>query len=286
MAFLVALEPFHLPAEHRYFVAERGGRVVELLSAVPVYARRGWLIEDVLRSRRAPNGTTEALIDALMRDVADSDFVTLGLAPLSGSMAPFLRVARLVSSPLFDFEGLRRFRQRLRPSHWESVWLLYPRSEWALGHLVESLRAFAGGSLIRFALRSIARGPSGPPWALALPLVPWTLLLATLALVGRSDLVGFSRAALVGWVGFDALLSVQLLRSAQRPRRGRLAVSASAAILDAGFSLPHMLAGGLGTTFVSIVLRSLTAFAPCFGAVVLSWVVVQQMGGLTPDPDA
>ena len=277
MGFLVALEPFHLPGEHRYFVAERRGQMVAFLSAVPVYARRGWLIEDVLRSRHAPNGTTEALIDTMMRDVADSEFVTLGLAPLSGPIAPWLRAARFVSSPLFDFDGLRRFRQRLRPSRWESVWLLYPRSEWAVGPVVESLRAFAGGSLLRFALRCVARGPSGPPWALALPLIPWTLLLALLAISGRSDLVGFSPAVLSAWVAFDALLAGQLLRSALRPRPGRLVVSATAATLDAGLSVPHLVAGGFGRTLAPILLRSLAAFAPCLGAAVLIWVAARQL---------
>ncbi len=277
MSFLVALEPFHFLGEHRYFVAERRGQMVALLSAVPVYARRGWLIEDVLRSRHAPNGTTEALIDVMMRDVADSDFVTLGLAPLSGPIAPWLRAARFVSSPLFDFDGLRRFRQRLRPSRWESVWLLYPRSEWAVAPVVDSLRAFAGGSLLRFALRSIARGPNGPPWALALPLVPWTLLLAFLALSGRSDLVGFSPAVLIAWVAFDALLAGQLLRSALRPRPGRLVATATAATVDAGLSVPHLVAGGFGRTLAPILLRSLAAFAPCFGAAVLIWVAARQL---------
>ena len=206
MGFLVALEPFHLPEEHRYFVAARGQRVVAFLSAVPVYARRGWLIEDVLRSRRAPNGTTEALIDAVMRDVAGSDFVTLGLAPLSGPVAPWLRVVRFATTPLFDFKGLRAFRQRLRPLRWERVWLLYPSSECAAAHVMDSLRAFAGGSLLRFALRSVVRGPSGASWALAVPLVPWTLLLAGLLIAGRATLVGFSPSALAVWVAFDALL--------------------------------------------------------------------------------
>jgi lysylphosphatidylglycerol synthetase-like protein (DUF2156 family) len=277
MGFLVALEPFHFASEHRYFVAERQGQVVEFLSAVPVYARRGWLIEDVLRGRRAPNGTTEALIDALMRDVGDSEFVTLGLSPLSGPIPPWLRVARFVTSPFFDFESLRRFRQRLRPSRWEGVWLLYPRSEVPLMPVIESLRAFAGGSLVRFALRSIARGPSGPPWALALPLVPWTLLLAGLALTGRSGLVGFSPAALFAWVVFDVLLAAQLMRSATRPRPGRLAVSAAAALVDAGVSIPHLIVGGFGRAFAPILLRSLAAFAPCFGAAVLSWIAAREL---------
>ncbi|HEX3771339.1 MAG TPA: phosphatidylglycerol lysyltransferase domain-containing protein, partial [Polyangiaceae bacterium] len=84
MTFVVALEPFVCPEEHRYFVAERDGDIVAFLSAVPIYAKQGWLVEDLLRVRGAPNGTVEALIDALMREVADSAVVTLGLAPLAG----------------------------------------------------------------------------------------------------------------------------------------------------------------------------------------------------------
>lgn len=277
MGFLVALEPFHFATEHRYFIAERQGQVIEFLSAVPVYARRGWLIEDILRGRRVPNGTTEALIDALMRDVADSGFVTLGLSPLSGAIPTWLRAARFVTSPFFDFQSLRRFRQRLRPSRWERVWLLYPGSGAPLVPVIESLRAFAGGSLVRFALRSIARGPSGPPWALALPLVPWTLLLAVLMLTGRSSLVGFSPAALFAWVAFDVLLTAQLMRSATRPRPRRLAVSAAAALIDAGLSIPHLIAGGFGRALAPILLRSLAAFAPCFGAAVLTWTAAREL---------
>jgi hypothetical protein len=87
-----------LLGEHRYFVAEWPGQVA-FLSAVLVYARQGWLIEDGLRRRHAPNGTTEVLIDAMMRDVADSEFVTLGLAPLSSRScdpAPDANVTRRV----------------------------------------------------------------------------------------------------------------------------------------------------------------------------------------------
>jgi phosphatidylglycerol lysyltransferase len=278
MGFLVAVEPFHLPEEHRYFVAVQGERVVAFLSAVPVYARRGWLIEDVLRSRRAPNGTTEALIDAMMRDVVDSAFVTLGLAPLSGPVSPWLRLVRLASTPLFEFTGLRRFRQRLHPSRWESVWLQYPRSGWAAVHVADSLRAFAGGSLVGFAVRSVLRGPRGASWALALPLVPWTLLLAGLVLAGRADLLGFSSAALSGWVLYDALLTVLLVLVSLRPRRGRVVASAAAAIVDAGISVPHLVIGGLGRTLGAVTLRSLGAFAPCVGAAVLSWVALQELG--------
>jgi hypothetical protein len=275
MGFLVALEPFHLPEEHRYFIAERDGQLVEFVSAVPVYARRGWLVEDVLRSRTTPNGTTEALLDRLMDDVGDDETVTLGLAPLSGPVSFWLRTVRFLSHPMFDFTGLRAFRQRLRPTRWESVWLVYPESEHALMHVVESLRAFAGGSMFAFAFRSIVRKPSGPPWALALPLVPWTFLLAALSATGNAKLVGFSSSALAEWAGFDALLATLLFWSALRPRRARVALAAAAASIDAGVSVPHLVVMGLGGSVVSFALRILAAAAPCFGAAVLAWIAVQ-----------
>jgi phosphatidylglycerol lysyltransferase len=211
-----------------------------------------------------------------MREVGSTDSVTLGLAPLSGPIGVSLRVVRFLARPLFDFAGLHAFRQRLRPSHWQKVWLLYPASESPAVHLLESLRAFAGDSLAAFALRSIVRKPSGPPWALAMPLVPWTLVLVALAVSGQAGLVGFSAHALAAWAAFDALLAVQLFWSALRPKRSRLAVAAAAASVDAGLSVPHLVVTGLGRTVAAVTLRSLAAAAPCCGAAVLAWLALQR----------
>lgn len=275
MGFLVALEMFHLPEEHRYFAAEREGRVVAFLSAVPVYAARGWLVEDVVRDRDAPNGTTEALVDSLMRAVAGDDFVTLGLAPLAGPVSPWLGWIGSLSRPLYDFRGIYDFKQRLHPSRWDRVWLVHPRAESSVLHVLESLRAFAGGSLIAFAARSLWRHPSAPPWALALPLVPWTALLAVLELAGQADVLGLSRSSLAAWIGFDATLVVLLLRSALRPGPRRLAVSTAAAALDAAWSVPHLVWTGLGKTASFVVLRAVSVLAPCFGAAILAWATAQ-----------
>jgi phosphatidylglycerol lysyltransferase len=80
LGFLVELELFRDPHQRRYFVAEQGGRVVGALTAVPVYAREGWLLEDLLRDASAPNGTAELLVDAAMTTLAaeGSSYVTLG----------------------------------------------------------------------------------------------------------------------------------------------------------------------------------------------------------------
>lgn len=269
MGFVVGLAPFEQAERHRYLVAERGGGVVGFLSAVPIPARRGWLVEDVLRSFDAPNGTTELLLDACMRVVAEAEVVTLGLAPLAGPVPWWLRLARRGARPLYDFTGLRAFKARLHPSAWQPVWLVHPPRR-RLASLGAALAAFARGRLWAFALRSLVRHPSGPPFALAVPLVPWTLLLAALALVGRADLLAYSQATLFLWVAFDAALAIILYRAARRPSPGRLGLALGLATLDAALSLVHLGATGLGATPLTATLRLLATLAPALGALALA----------------
>ena len=278
MGFLVALEPFQAPSQHRYFVAERGDRVVGFLSAVPIGQRQAWLVEDVVRSADAPNGTTETLIVALMREVEGCESVTLGLTPLAGPVAWPLRLARWVARPLFDFEGLRAFRERLHPQQWQPVWLLYPSGASPVLAVVDSLRAFARGSLVGFAARSFARHPSGLPWALALPLPLWTVGLAWLVAVHRASLLGFPRGELALWTAFDALLLLVLVSVAMRPRRSRMLLATSLAVVDAGLSLGHLAWVGFGSTALQAWLRTLATTAPVLGALLLAWATTRTRG--------
>jgi phosphatidylglycerol lysyltransferase len=157
LGFLVQLEPLTFPEERVVLVAERDGELLAFLSAVPVYARRRLFVEDLIRERRAPNGTIELLIDAAMRAaIARGDeTVTLGLAPLAGAVPRPLRLARAMSTPLYDFRGLRAFKAKLSPARWEAVYLVAPGSPWLALH--DALRAFAGGSLLRFGVRTLAQ---------------------------------------------------------------------------------------------------------------------------------
>ncbi len=271
MGFVVALELFHHPEEHRYFVAELDGVVVEFLSAVPIFGRHGWLVEDVIRTSTAPNGTSELLLDALVGDVVESsDMVTLGVSPLTSQVAWPLRVARIIMRPLFDFEGLYAFRRRLHPTLWEPVYLTYPRAESPWPHLLEALRAFARGSLLRFGTRSILRQPSGPPWLLALPLLPWCLSLGALVVAGHASLLGFSSAQLAAWVVFDSVLATALYRAALHPRFANLCAVASVAAIDAAFSIHHCVTVGWGMG-AETLLRAAAVAGPFCGTVVLLW---------------
>lgn len=271
MAFLVAVEPFHAPERHLYVVAERHGRPVQFLSAVPARRSGGWLFEDMLRGADAPNGTTELVLDLALRAIAgDAAWATPGLTPLAGEVSWGLRAARFVSRPLYDFEGLRRFRARLSPSRWIPIWLVWDRGP-ALVVLADVLRAFAGGRLLAFTWRSLTRHPNGPPWLVALPLVPWTALLAAIAALGRADLLGFSTAALTAWIAFDAVLAVLLFRVARHPRVRGLAGLSIAAAVDAALSCRHLAVHGLGEGALAPTLRLAATAGPILGTAGLVW---------------
>ncbi len=238
MGFLVGVELFGFAEARRYFVAEQNGVLVALLAAVPIYARSGWLVEDLLRSDRAPNGTAEALVDIAMRNFAQSGsrYATLGLAPLAGEVAPWLRTARDWGRVLYDFDGVRAFKSRLRPTTWDKIFLVYPSGN-AFAALRESLRAFAGGHLVRFGLQTLLRGPPIVVRALAALLVPWTLALA---LVDTAHWFP-ARSVQWAWVGFDVVLCIALWRLSQHWQQHLAAWLAGVITLDALATLAEAL---------------------------------------------
>ena len=271
MTFLVAVEPFHAPAHHLYVVAEQRGVPVQFLSAVPIPAARGWLFEDMLRGGAAPNGTTELVLDLALRTIADrAAWATPGLTPLAGPIAWWLRAARAAMAPLYDFDGLRRFRARLAPARWSTVWMVWDRGPAPLV-LLDVLRAFAGGRLAAFGLRSIVRHANGPPWAVAVPLVPWIAVLAALLATGRAGALALSGAALAGWIAFDIALAWLMFHAASRPRPRRLAVLAIAAAADAAWSVRHLAHSGPGPSLATAALRIVAAAGPVVGTIGLAW---------------
>lgn len=230
MGYLVQLEPFVLAEERMIFVAERDGSPVAFLSMAPVYARAGWLFEDLLRESTAPNGTSELLVDAGMRALAASGcrWATLGLAPLAGDVQPLLVRIRSIARPLFNFNGLYAFKAKLKPARWESVWLTYPASRSAYRALLDALVAFAGGSLLGFGLRTLWRGPKPVLAAMAALLVPWTVVLLLLP----TDRWYPAPWMQWGWAGFDAALCVLIGALAYKWRPAWGVVAAVAVTAD------------------------------------------------------
>lgn len=235
MGFLVQADPFAMRDDHRLYLAELDGRLVGLLAACPIFARHGWLIEMLVRAPDAPNGTVDLLVDEAMRAAAagEDELVTLGLAPLSGDIERPLRWARAAGTVLFDFEGLRAFKARLRPARWDRIYLSFPARQGAIRSVIDVLAAFARGRLLRFGVETLLRGPALVVRALALALVPWTVALAAMDWTPWFP----HRAVKWAWVAFDMMLATGLLLLARR-WRDRLAHALIAAIaLDTGLTL-------------------------------------------------
>jgi phosphatidylglycerol lysyltransferase len=235
MGFLVQVDPFTFPERRHYFVAERAGRVVAFLGVIPIYARRGWFFEDFLRDAEAPNGTVEMLIDAGMRAAAAEGvpFVTLGLVPLSGDVAPTLRAARRLGRALYDFDGLRAFKAKFAPSGWDPIFLSYPSRGNSILAIVDTLTAFARGGLFRFGIETLLRGPAIVIRVLAALLLVWTVLLALPIATPWFPSVWWQ----YGWVAFDVALGGALLALAHRWRQPLADIVASVVTADAVVTL-------------------------------------------------
>ncbi|MGH7670782.1 MAG: phosphatidylglycerol lysyltransferase domain-containing protein [Gemmatimonadaceae bacterium] len=169
MHFLVEPRTLDRLEDRRTFVAERTGYgVVGFLLASPVPVRRGWLVEQIIRGRGAPNGCNELLIDTAMRTFAaeGASYVTLGLSPLSRrahldqTINPlWLRYAlawmRAHGRRFYNFDGLDAFKAKLDPERWEPVYAIadgrrvLPRTLFAIS------AAFSGGSPIAFVARAV-----------------------------------------------------------------------------------------------------------------------------------
>jgi phosphatidylglycerol lysyltransferase len=269
MGFLVHVDPFTFPDERRYFVAEQAGRVVGFLSAIPIYARPGWFFEDFLRDPDAPNGTVEVLVDAGMRAAAAEDipYVTLGLVPLSGEIGPWLRAARRWGKALYDFDGLRAFKAKLKPRAWDPIFLSYPPQRSGFGAMFDTLTAFSRGGLLRFGLETLLRGPAIVMRVLAVLLVGWTALLA---LPGAARWFP-SPAWQWGWVGFDAALAIALLALSYRWRQPLAGVIATAITGDAALTLAQAIAFDLPRQrgAIDLIVIAIAVAAPTVASVLL-----------------
>lgn len=181
MHFLV--EPVILSNLHDrlLFVACQHGSVVGFLIATPIPLRGGWLIEQIVRGRGAPNGVAELLLDTAMRALLDrgAAMVTLGLAPLAcrvedqGAELPLLTRAlfgwaRAHGRRFYNFHGLETFKAKFQPDAWEPVYVISRESHFSLRTLYAIVGAFAGMSPIRFLSYALWRaGRQEIGWALA-----------------------------------------------------------------------------------------------------------------------
>jgi phosphatidylglycerol lysyltransferase len=275
MGFLVDVQPFAFARERRYVVAEREGRIVAFLAAVPVYARGGWLLEDLVRDPAAPNGTSELVVDFAMRALSGegSRYVTMGLAPLAGAVG-WMRLARDSTRALYDFEGVRSFKAKLKPHAWEPIHLAYAPDGSANLALYDALAAFARGSFTRFGAETLLNGPAVVVRALAALLVPWTAILAMAPSRFFPQL--FERGVVqLAWVVFDAALAIGLFALAAKWRSGLGRALAWAVALDALVTWSEALAWNAprARTWGDWAVIVIACAAPTIAAVILQGAV-------------
>ncbi len=168
--FMVEPETLSDLRDRRVFVAERDGRgAVGFTILSPVPARDGWLVEQIVRGRGAPNGTAELLIDAAMRAVAESGstYATLGLSPLSERAAvaavsqPLwlrltLQSVRLHGTRFYNFIGLDAFKAKFNPEIWEPIYAIGEGPAFKPRDLYAIAGAFSGGAPVRLIARAFA----------------------------------------------------------------------------------------------------------------------------------
>lgn len=168
MHFLVETEILGRLRDRRVFVAERGGEAVAFLVASPVPARRGWLVEQIVRGHGAPNGTGSLLIDAAMRGLAadGAAYLTLGLAPLSRRAADaplwlrgLLGWVRAHGRRFYNFEGLEAFKAKYVPDRWDSLTMITNEPVPRPATLYATADAFSGASVspIAFLGRALSK---------------------------------------------------------------------------------------------------------------------------------
>lgn len=170
MHFLVEPETLNRLFDRRVFVARsRNQDIIAFLVASPAPARGGWLIEQFVRGRTAPNGTVELLLDAAMRTFAAEgyQYVTLGLAPLSRYALPtevnpawlrlVLKWVRAHGRRFYNFEGLDNFKAKFQPQQWEPVYAIVNDPAFSPRALYAIAAAFSDGSPISTIARAFWR---------------------------------------------------------------------------------------------------------------------------------
>ena len=170
MHFLVEPRTLGRLWDRRVFVAERGGLPVGFLVASPVPARNGWLIEQFVRPKGAPNGTAEAMVDAAFRAAAAEGlgYLTLGLSPLSHlaqagrEKAPWwlsliFRWLRAHGGRFYNFRGLEAFKAKFAPGQWEPIYAICNQRVFTPRVLLAIAAAFGGISPFRFVAWALAK---------------------------------------------------------------------------------------------------------------------------------
>jgi len=114
-----------------YVAKDATDQIIALACVRYLHERRCLYLEHLFRSDYTPNGMTEFLLHEVACNVDASphievDRICLGLSPLADVHSPLLRTCAQLSSWLYSFNGIQKFRQRLHPDNNLPMYLFYP----------------------------------------------------------------------------------------------------------------------------------------------------------------
>ena len=149
MHFLVEPETLDCLEDRRLFVAERKGEPVGFITMSPVPTRDGWLTQQFVRGRSAPDGTIELMLDTAIRTVGSEGarMVTMGIVPLSTHghqeranprwLCLITAWMRAHGRRFYNFDGLDAFKSKFKPDYWEPIYVIsreprFPRTLYAV----------------------------------------------------------------------------------------------------------------------------------------------------------
>jgi phosphatidylglycerol lysyltransferase len=155
--FLVEPETLSNLRDRRILVARNKQEVIGFVNLSPVPLRNGWLVEQFVRGKNAPNGTIELLLHraAEILAEAEAEYLTLGLSPLShigdwqSETSPVVRAlfywARAHGRRFYNFQGLEFFKTKFQPEDWEPIYAIVSPGGSVLRSLYAIAAAFTNG---------------------------------------------------------------------------------------------------------------------------------------------
>ena len=156
MHFLVEPETLGLLLDRRVFVAERQGVPVAFTVFAPIPERNGFLTEQFVRGKGAPNGTVELMVSEAIKVVGrdGAEMVTMGMVPLSrkvpasptdpGWLRFTMNWVRAHGRRFYDSDGLEWFKNKFKPDRWDPIYAISTERRFSFRTLYAIAGAFTG----------------------------------------------------------------------------------------------------------------------------------------------
>ena len=134
-AYFIGLNFFDFYPIKRYFYVEFENRIVAFLTCIPIYARNGYLFEDMIRDPSAPNGVSELMVLEAIRRFKEngSSIATFGVSPklevigsndLTGLSRIITNTTIRVINTVFRLRLLHHYRKKYHTEMVERCYLL------------------------------------------------------------------------------------------------------------------------------------------------------------------